>query len=954
MSCNIKLTRSYFNCIVVNVIIALIILVKPLPAAQPSKDPRLVQYSNQVFNHIKKIGSELKMNDAEPGLNALVKITIRKDGTVTNISVNKLPSGTRFEKLIEKSIKASEPFPVIPDDIQKSEITLQFNFSSPKISLAQLKNKIPTRSDLDAALPYAELSAAIYSCGDKCEKYNGKSGNWYPILDSRDLLNKLEGSPDEPMGFRAVAYTTSNKDRLAIIYEGSSLISIADWVTNLAQPVWSPPQFIWALTFAKAALGLYCENDKNCRSRVVLAGHSLGGGLAQYVALNLGTRAFTFNPSGLWPGTIQEIDMTYIKEAQIKHFSSKGYLFGKLAFKDLVPMTGLQFSQEAFEIPIDLPLTFGIPNPTQAILIEKFVHNMERLRDQMFEMRDEIPVFGGGTGGSWGTVSDDDWRNISGGICSPVGKEMPFTKKMTDKEMPLLKPINGQGLLIGRIIDNFNQPVSGVSVKIYGSNLEVETDREGKYQLPYVPGQIRVIVSHDGYDPHEFNLNLTTSSTYPVEDKRIVKEPPGNGIYAVGAEDWLALSKCTIVQTEVDSGDISKDGANRFGVRGTPCQIITDKSPYFLDATNSEYGLLLYRVLKDGTIINVKRESGLSGAMGLVSNDGPGGTPIKILHGTVKGNDRPIYGGELTPGIYAFVQKPFGPIKVVYPTDTCYLFEYKPLGDSASVNALSPPVTSNSTPNNATSSSIQPSTVSTEPPSKKSLGEVAENDKIKPVQLEREVSLMGIKIGTSFEESIKIMKERLQPAQDDQNPQISEQGREESEFWPGNQYREVHGEVNGEQYKSRLEVNYTVKSLGSQVYSVDYYYEMPESGKVLLENLMNDLQKKYGKQSPPAVKGYSVFPVAIWYFDQNGKIQPFPCGGSEQCYSHVNLANPNSLCIGKYIIASFWAERYLIIQIIDYDFYHANKKRESEIKKTIAEQKQKQSLENAQKNRISF
>ena len=67
--------------------------------------------------------------------------------------------------------------------------------------------------------------------------------------------------------------------------------------------------------------------------------------------------------------------------------------------------------------------------------------------------------------------------------------------------------------------------VGRATVGIRGSALAVETDRDGKYQLPYVPGQFRVTVGRAGYDPTEFDLQLTVASTYPVEDKSLLRVP---------------------------------------------------------------------------------------------------------------------------------------------------------------------------------------------------------------------------------------------------------------------------------------------------------------------------------------------------------------------------------------------------------------------------------------------
>lgn len=44
-----------------------------------------------------------------------------------------------------------------------------------------------------------------------------------------------------------------------------------------------------------------------------------------------------------------------------------------------------------------------------------------------------------------------------------------------------------QAVLVGRVLDRFNQPVSGAAVHVVGSNLRTTTDSSGNYRLRYAP-----------------------------------------------------------------------------------------------------------------------------------------------------------------------------------------------------------------------------------------------------------------------------------------------------------------------------------------------------------------------------------------------------------------------------------------------------------------------------------
>jgi len=97
-----------------------------------------------------------------------------------------------------------------------------------------LKLQTPSRLDLEAAIPYAYLSAEIYECDDRCRELTGWNQIWRPVLDSRDWIKEWTEKPGEPFGFRAVAYTTLNKEQLAIVYEGTDILSIKDWITDVS------------------------------------------------------------------------------------------------------------------------------------------------------------------------------------------------------------------------------------------------------------------------------------------------------------------------------------------------------------------------------------------------------------------------------------------------------------------------------------------------------------------------------------------------------------------------------------------------------------------------------------------------------------------------------------------------------------------------------------------------
>ena len=144
-------------------------------------------------------------------------------------------------------------------------------------------------------------------------------------------------------------------------------------------------------------------------------------------------------------------------------------------------------------------------------------------------------------------------------------------------------PAPGQGTLTGRVLDNFKKPVANATVRILGSSLESRTDSDGRYRLNYVPGQLQVAIQASGHDPIQFALALSAPTEYPLEDKVLLRLPPGPGIFYWDTNGWTALQA---VQTE----DPPKDRPEGFHMvhwrskRGISCDggaIPTCRAGYF-------------------------------------------------------------------------------------------------------------------------------------------------------------------------------------------------------------------------------------------------------------------------------------------------------------------------------------------------------------------------------------
>jgi hypothetical protein len=111
----------------------------------------------------------------------------------------------------------------------------------------------------------------------------GKVGNWqFPGGGTWNLTTIIE-----PLNFRAVVVTSPSGKKI-LSFSGTDGGMSPDWLDNISQGLTG---LSWQYAFA-AGVALAHNPD-------IVVGHSLGGGLASYVAIHQGRKAATINPAPL-------------------------------------------------------------------------------------------------------------------------------------------------------------------------------------------------------------------------------------------------------------------------------------------------------------------------------------------------------------------------------------------------------------------------------------------------------------------------------------------------------------------------------------------------------------------------------------------------------------------------------------------------------------------------------
>lgn len=187
--------------------------------------------------------------------------------------------------------------------------------------------------------------AIIGSCSDyKLIEYPDEAGDLKQVASALEDLNKLNDD------FFAKMYYDENKDKYVISFRGSTT-SFDDWNENANNASGQhSEQFSNAYVVGELLKNLPPE----LKDKVILTGHSKGGGQASLAGAISGIKTFTFNASGVWiEGEYDNITAYFSKKDPLNEIQDHSKLIAEISSVSILKVSlataGLSYAAKAKE-----------------------------------------------------------------------------------------------------------------------------------------------------------------------------------------------------------------------------------------------------------------------------------------------------------------------------------------------------------------------------------------------------------------------------------------------------------------------------------------------------------------------------------------------------------------------------------------------------------------------------
>jgi hypothetical protein len=114
-------------------------------------------------------------------------------------------------------------------------------------------------------------------------------------------------------------------------------------------------------------------------------------------------------------------------------------------------------------------------------------------------------------------------------------------------------------VIVGQVEDPTGSRIADVRISIDNSAYETRSDSNGRYTLPYTPGQFTVRFTKEGYTPDVLELSIQSKEEFPARKAVLLPLPRENHILCMSDKKFVDLSPSKLDIKRNSSGFLTTD-----------------------------------------------------------------------------------------------------------------------------------------------------------------------------------------------------------------------------------------------------------------------------------------------------------------------------------------------------------------------------------------------------------
>jgi len=170
----------------------------------------------------------------------------------------------------------------------------------------------------------------------------------------------------------------------------------------------------------------------------------------------------------------------------------------------------------------------------------------------------------------------------------------------------------------GKIIDNFNQPVEGVKIKIKDSGFESSSNKNGVFNIDFAAGKFTLEFQKQNYITVTKELEISEHKKYPLGNLDMIRIPDTKGIFFKGNTDFTKIPEIQLKSTEQKIGTMfgNSKKINYYLPTDSITKIVVTSLNEIVIYDNTEFSHVVVETDKNNVALMIQDPFGMSSVNG--------------------------------------------------------------------------------------------------------------------------------------------------------------------------------------------------------------------------------------------------------------------------------------------------------------------------------------------------